>query len=108
MTKKGRDRYAGLLVGIARAETKETIASVAKSLLDDGWNDRYSEKYLTSDRLPQLVERLRANPDIESARSLFDELEAEWDADAKGNEHRAGPSRSLTRLGRSRRGAGLG
>ena len=74
MTDEERRHFAGVLVGIARSETTESIESVAQALLDYGWRERYSLKYLASDALPVLVDELRPDPSIGRATQLFDDL----------------------------------
>jgi hypothetical protein len=81
MTRKRRNTLAGLLLGIARSESRETIDAVAHHLLrDDGWSERYSHEYLTRELLPELIERLRPRPEIEYARELVDALIAGYDS----------------------------
>jgi hypothetical protein len=81
MTRKRRNTLAGLLLGIARSESRETIDAVAHHLLhDDGWSERYSHEYLTGELLPQLIERLRHRPEREYAHELVDALIAGYDS----------------------------
>lgn len=83
MTPDDRDLFAGILLGIARSETTETLDSVAEGLLNRvGWSERYSHKFLAQRVLPGLIVALKASPTVDRAKKLVDEMAADYENDA--------------------------
>jgi hypothetical protein len=75
MIEKRRQRLAGALLGAARSGNPDKISAIARDLHEtEGWSRRYSEKSLTEQLLPPLVEKLEGRLDIAFARELADKL----------------------------------
>jgi hypothetical protein len=78
-----REHFAGLLVGIARGESRENAASVARDLLTKGWDDRFSESYLRTKALPSVIETLGPGATVDQALSLVENLVREYEEFSK-------------------------
>jgi hypothetical protein len=81
LTSKDRDHFAGVLVGIARSQSTETVDSVAAGLLTRaGWSERYSHQHLARRVLPALLADLELTPTMDRARTLVDEMAADYES----------------------------